>query len=88
MMNQMYEQILVNMETVVNGLANRVQQPQFIGIKKLRAYRHMEKTIYQAIVQKLARMVSTLDAVRLLANYGFVQEQASLQRLTEDRNPD
>ena len=72
----------------VNDLASRVQQPQLVDIKKLRAYRHVEKTIYQAIVQKLARMVSTLEATRLLANHGFVQEQASLQRILDELHED
>ena len=88
MMKHTYELILKNMEMAVNDLAGRVQQPQLINIKKLRAYRHVEKTIYQAIVQKLARMVSTLEATRLLANHGFVQEQASLQRILDEIQED
>ena len=84
----MYEHILVNMEMVVNELASRVAQPQFKDIKNLRAYRHVEKTVDQAIIQKLARMVSTLEAARLLANNGFAQEQASLQRVLDEIQED
>ena len=36
------------------------------------------------MVQKLARMVSTLDAARLLLEHGFVQEQAALQRVLDE----
>ena len=39
-------------------------------------------------VQKLARMVSTLAAIRLLFNNGFVQEQASLQRILDEISED
>ena len=87
-MDQLYEQMLTRIESVVDQLAGRVIQPQLVDIKKLRAFRHLEKTIYQAIVQKLARMVSTLDAARILLNHGFVQEQASLQRLLDEIQED
>ncbi len=87
-MDRIYDQLLIDMETLVDLLADRVPQPQFVKIAKLRAYRHVEKTIYQAIVQKLARMVSTLDAARVLLNNGFVQEQASLQRILDEIQED
>ena len=87
-MDRIYDRLLADMETLVNLLANRVPQPQLVQIEELRAYRHIEKTIYQAIVQKLARMVSTLDAARILLNNGFVQEQASLQRILDEIQED
>ena len=71
-MDRIYDRLLADMETLVNLLASRVPQPQLVWIEKLHAYRHVEKTICQAIVQKLARMVSTLDAARILLNNGFV----------------
>ena len=80
-MDQNYEQILTHLERAVNLLARQVPGPKLIDFGDFRAFRYEEKTIYQAIVQKLARMVSTLDAARLLLNNGFVQEQASLQRI-------
>ena len=81
-MDHVYEQILTHMERIVESLASRVPQPQFVG--KVRAFRHVEKSIRQAIVQKLVRMVSTLHAAHLLRNHGFVQEQASLQRILDE----
>ncbi|MCY3884361.1 MAG: hypothetical protein OXG24_05525 [Gammaproteobacteria bacterium] len=87
-MSRRYDRLLAEMEALVNQLANRVPQPQWIQIRQLRAYRHVERTISQAIVQKLARMVSTLDATRILLNHGFVQEQASLQRVLEEIQED
>ena len=35
-------------------------------------------------MQKLARLVSSLHATRLLNRYGFVQEQAALQRILDE----
>lgn len=78
-MDHVYEQVLTYMEGIVDDLARRVPSPQFV--EKFGAFRHVEKSIYQAIVQKLARMVSTLHAARLLCSHGFVQEQAALQRI-------
>ena len=76
------------MERTVDQLAARVPQPQFVQIRRIQAFRHVERSIHQAIVQKLARMVSTLHATRLLFNAGFVQEQASLQRILDELQED
>ena len=52
------------------------------------AFRYAEKTIHQALVQKLARLVSGLHAARLLMEAGFVQEQAALQRILDEITED
>ena len=87
-MDQIYEQTLIFLEQVVNVLAAKVPQPKLVVIGNFRAFRYEEQTIHQAIVQKLARMVSTLAATRLLFNDGFVQEQASLQRILDEISED
>ena len=96
-MDQLYEQALVKMEEFVNRLAKRVPLPQRVPhkgtIQQARelgafTFRHVEKSISQAIVQKLVRMVSTLDAARLLLNHGFVQEQGALQRIIDEIQDD
>ena len=80
-MDQIYEQTLSRLERVVSSLAKQVPQPKLQNFGDFCAFRYEERTIRQAIVQKLARMVSTLDGARLLHSRGFVQEQASLQRI-------
>ena len=87
-MDLTYKQVLTHLERAVNLLAGRVPQPKWVESTKPSAFRHVEKTIHQAIVQKLARMVSTLDAARLLLNNGFVQEQAALQRMLDEIQQD
>ena len=87
-MDEIYKQILTFLEQIVNELAAKVPQPKLVVTGKLRAFRYEEQTIHQAIVQKLARMVSTLAATRLLFNNGFVQEQASLQRILDEISED
>lgn len=84
----MYEQALDFMERTVNVLAMRVPAPTRVPYKDSFVYRHVEKTVHQAIVQKLARLVSGLHAARLLLEAGFVQEQAVLQRTIDEITED
>lgn len=76
------------MESTLHGLAKRVPQPQLVPHMGSSAFRCAEKSIHQALVQKLARSISTLHAARLLMEYGFVQEQAALQRILDEINED
>ena len=87
-MDNLYDQALANMERTVHMLAQRVPQPVRVPYKDGFVYRHIEKSLHQALVQKSARIVSTLHAARLLMDYGFVQEQASLQRMLDEMNED
>jgi hypothetical protein len=51
-------------------------------------YRYKEKSIYQAIIQKLTRLMTGLQAVSLLNQAGFLQEQAALQRTLDEFEED
>ena len=86
--DRVFEQLLTVMEEAVNRLASKVPPPQRVPFKESFVFRHVEKLIHQAIVQKLARMVSTLHAARLLLNHGFVQEQGTLQRILDEIHND
>lgn len=83
-----YEQALGHMERTVNLFATRVPAPRRVQFKDSFVYRHVEKTVHQALVQKLARMVSSLHAARLLLEAGFVQEQSALQRILDEITED
>jgi hypothetical protein len=76
------------MERTVHSLAARVPQPQRVPYKDSYVFRHIEKTVHQALVQKLARLVSSLDASRILMTHGFVQEQAAMQRILDELEED
>lgn len=86
--DQLYDQALAHMERTVHGFAKRVPQPQDVPYKDSFVFRHVEKTVHQALVQKLARLVSSLHATRLLMTHGFVQEQAALQRVLDELQED
>lgn len=62
--------------------------PQKVPYKTSFVFRYVEKTVQQAIVQKLARVVSTLGGAHLLMVNGFVQEQAALQRILQELHED
>ena len=87
-MNNLYDQALANMGSMVHLLASRVPPPKRVTFKDGFNFRYVEKTIYQALVQKLARLLSSLYAARLLMEHGFVQEQASLQRMLDEMQED
>ena len=83
-----YDQALENMEHTVHQLASRVPRPQRLPYKDSFVFRYVEKSVQQAIVQKLARLVSSLHAARLFMEAGFVQEQAALQRVLDELTED
>src|SRR6266540_5386064 len=87
-MQCLYDRALENIEKSVHVRAQRVPSPQRVPHKDSFVYRHVEKSIHQALVQKLARLVSSLHAARLLMEHGFVQEQASLQRMLDEMQED
>jgi len=47
-------------------------------------FRYAEQTIQQAIVQKLARMISGLYAIQVLMEHGLFQEQGMIQRASDE----
>jgi hypothetical protein len=88
MSDTLYDQALFNMEKTVHTLAARVVPPTRVPYKDTFVFRYVEKTLHQAIVQKLARYVSGLYAARLLMEHGFVQEQGALQRILDEIQED
>ena len=84
----LYDRTIRQMESSVHALAFRVPAPQAVPYKDGFMYRYVERTLEQALVQKLARMVSTLGAAWLLMEHGCGQEQASLQRILDEIQED
>ena len=63
-------------------------KPELIQLSFGSAYRFKEMDIYQALIQKLARVQSSVRAAQLLLRNGFVQEQAMLKRTIDETNED
>lgn len=51
-------------------------------------YRYKEKSARQAIIQKLARQITGLQAIVIMNRAGFLQEQATLQRTLDEFDQD
>lgn len=83
-MDQLYEHALSNMEQTLHSLAGRVPAPQEVPFQDSFVYRYIQKTIHQALVQKLARLITGLRAARLVCDTGLFQEQAAPQRVLDE----
>jgi hypothetical protein len=76
------------MQHTVHSLAARVPQPQKVPFKTSFVFRYVEKLPEQALVQKLARVVTSLQAATVLMKHGLVQEQGALQRVIHEIHED
>jgi hypothetical protein len=68
-----------------NGMPSK---PVFTRMSFGMAFRYKEKDIYQAIIQKLARVQSAVRATYVLLKNGYCQEQAILHRVIDETNED
>ncbi len=69
--DRLYDDALRNMEATLASFEKRVPSPQRVPYKDSFVFRYAERTIEQAIVQKLARLISGLHAARILLEDGF-----------------
>jgi len=83
-----YSEALTVMEQAFRRLESCVPPPKNKSLGGRLVLRYEEKNIEQAIVQKLAKEISTLAASRELLNHGFVQEQAALHRILDELGED
>lgn len=87
-MDQLFDITLRYMGITLHAIEKRVPPPKPIPFKDGFVYRYVEKTIHQALVQKLARVVTGLHAARILLEHGFVQEQSALHRIVDEFQED
>lgn len=87
-MNGLYTQTLHHLDKAFKRLEGMVPPPQRVPHGDAFVFRYKEKTIHQAMVQKLARVVSGLHAARLLLENGLLQEQAAVQRMIDEFDED
>jgi hypothetical protein len=87
-MDALYNQTFHHLDKAFRKLEAMVPPPQKVTLGDGFVFRYKEKTIRQALVQKLARVFSGLHAARLLFENGFVQEQAAIQRMLDEFHED
>ncbi len=76
------------MKNAFRRLETQVPPPQLVPWGDNFVFRHVEKTIEQALLQKAARSISTLHAIDVLLLHGHLQEQAALQRILDEISED
>jgi hypothetical protein len=87
-MDKLYDSAMKLMIESFDTLSQKLPGPKKCSEGREYFYRYEEKSIFQAILLKLAREVTGLQAVRLLNKAGFLQEQASLQRMVGEFQED
>lgn len=87
-MKKLYIQALDTIADAFTVLARKAGRPVRVPMGDGYVYRYREKSIYQAIVLKLARSITGLQAVSTLNNAGLLQEQAALQRTLDEFHED
>jgi hypothetical protein len=87
-MNTLARRTLTVLEKAFRRLEQYVPPPRLKRVKGHLALRYREQSIEQALIQKLARLISTLHAAQLLLESGFIQEQGSLQRILDELHED
>jgi hypothetical protein len=79
--DEQYDLTLQNMEVSLRALEARVHPPKAVTFGRGYLFRYQEQNVHQALVQKLARLISGLHAARLLLAHGFLQELGALKRM-------
>lgn len=87
-MSKLVQETLAIMDDAFAALEKKVPTPQDVERRHSFVYRYVERSIQQAIILKLARVVSGLRAALLLLENGYVQEQAAMQRLIDELQED
>lgn len=87
-MREVRRQAIEDITAAFRRLERQVPQPTLVTIGGEEALRYVEQTVEQAVILKLARYLSGLNACELLLLGGFVQEQAVLQRTLDEISED
>jgi hypothetical protein len=87
-MRELYKEALEHMTGSFDVLAGQLGAPSKITIDGQYAYRYKDKNVYVAILLKLARIITGLQAIYSLNKLGLIQEQAALQRILDELSED
>lgn len=87
-MDAHYNETLRKLDEAFVRLEAKVPPPQKTPHGNSWVFRYKEKSIHQAMIQKLARQVSGLHAARLLCEKGLLQEHAAVQRILDELHQD
>jgi len=81
-------QTLTLLERMFQRFASGIAPPVKVTMLDHFVYRYEVKSIEQALIQKLARVVSGLHAADVLLEHGFLQELGALHRILDEIGED
>ena len=87
-MEKLFQEALGVMCKAFRHIEECVPKPCRTPFKNSFVWRYKEESIEQALVQKLARVVSGLTAVNVLLAHGLLQEQGVLHRVLDELTED
>lgn len=87
-MKDLYSTALTEMTNYFERLSDLIDAPRLVKFEDGYVYRYENPSILAAILQKLSRVVTGLQAMHLLNFYGFLQEQAAMQRILDELTED
>jgi hypothetical protein len=76
-----FETTLDLMDRAQSDFESGMPTPEFVELPSGPVFRFKEKNIYEALIQKLARVQSSLRAAYILWQHGYYQEQMMLHRM-------
>jgi hypothetical protein len=85
---EFFASALQALEKAFRTLEARVPPPVQVPWKNSFVFRYKERSLEQAIVQKLARTISGLYAINTLLLHGLFQEQGAIQRILDELEED
>ncbi len=87
-MIDLYLETLPVLQRAFHLLESRIEKPAFVKRGSYHVFRYENKTIQAAVIQKLARLISGLQASLLLLQGGFVQELGVIFRTLDEFRED
>lgn len=87
-MEPLYVNALERMSSFFNELSALVQPPKKVQIGDQYAFRYECQSIQAAMLQKLARVLTGVQAIHMLNACGLTQEQAAMQRMHDEFTED
>lgn len=87
-MEPLYANALERMSSFFDKLSAHVKPPKKVQIGDQYAFRYECQSIQAAILQKLARVLTGVQAIHMLNAYGLTQEQAAMQRMHDEFGED
>jgi hypothetical protein len=87
-LSHIFSAILSKLQSGFNELFESIPKPQKIKWLDGYAFRYAERNVEQALILKVARLLSSLYSSRLLLSSGFLQEIGALQRIMDEIDSD